>query len=328
MDLVRLGEFGLIAEISQLVDCSDPDVLLGIGDDCALVRAGGDTVWAITTDAMVEGRHFRRDWLTPLEIGGRAMTAALSDIAAMGAFPRFAFASLAVPPDWDASEAIAMTQGLAQQAARFGACLLGGDTVAAHEHAFLDITLLGQCGQEIWRRDGAQPGDAVCVTGSLGGTAAAIAARLAGIEQPPTWQRYAAPVPRASTASALSSLGAINAALDISDGLVQDAGHLCDRSGVGIRLHTDRLPISAETLATARELALDAVQWALSSGEEFELLLTTPPHKVESLQAAIDLPLTVVGEVVEVAGVEIVDASGSPVRMTSTGWDHFANTNC
>ncbi|MHB8994233.1 MAG: thiamine-phosphate kinase [Armatimonadota bacterium] len=328
MDLTRLGEFGLIAEISQLVNCNDADVVLGIGDDCAVVRAGGDTIWAITTDAMIEGRHFRRDWLTPYEIGSRAMTAALSDIAAMGASPRFAFSSLAIPPSWDASEAIAMARGLASQATNFGACLLGGDTIAAHEHAFIDITLIGQCGQEIWRRDGAQPGDAVCVTGNLGGTAAAIAARLAGLEKPLTWQRYAAPVPRVETASALSSLGAITAALDISDGLVQDAGHLCDRSGVGIRLHADRLPISGQTQATARALARDAVQWALSSGEEFELLLTTPPHKVECLQAATDLPLTVVGEVVEGAGVAVIDASGSPVRLVSAGWDHFADTNC
>jgi thiamine-monophosphate kinase len=327
LDLARLGEFGLIAEISQLVKCSDPDVILGIGDDCALVRAGDDTTWAVTTDAMIEGRHFRRAWLTPYEIGNRAMTAALSDIAAMGASPRFAFASLAIPPDWDASEAIALARGLAEQATRFGACLLGGDTIAAHQHAFIDISVIGQCGAHIWRRNGARAGDAVCVTGSLGGTAAAIAARLAGIEEPLTWQRYAAPVPRLAAVTALSPLGAVTAALDISDGLVQDAGHLCERSGVGIRLYADRLPITVKTQKTARALGLDALQWALSSGEEFELLLTAPPRTVDALKAATESPLTVVGEVIEGHGVEIIDERGNPVPLVSTGWDHFAQSN-
>ncbi|MGE5530678.1 MAG: thiamine-phosphate kinase, partial [Bacteroidota bacterium] len=224
VDLASLGEFGLIAKITELINCADPDVILGMGDDCALVRAGADTTWAVTTDAMIEGRHFRRDWLTPYQIGARAMTAALSDIAAMGASPRFAFASLAIPPNWDASDALALARGLADKASRFGACLLGGDTIAAHEHAFLDITLIGQCGPHVWRRDGARPGDAVCVTGNLGGVAAAIAARLTGIEAPLTWQWYAAPIPRVEAVSALSSVGAITAALDLSDGLVRDAG--------------------------------------------------------------------------------------------------------
>jgi thiamine-monophosphate kinase len=324
MDLASIGEFGLIAKIAELANCKAPDVLLGIGDDCALVRVADNITWAITTDAMVEGRHFRRDWLTPHQIGARAMTAALSDIAAMGASPRFAFASLAIPPGWEASDAIALARGLAEQAARFGACLLGGDTIAAHEHAFIDITLIGQCGRDVWRRDGARPGDAVCVTGDLGGTAAAIAACNAGIAEPLTWQYYASPIPRVEAVPPLMAVGAITAALDISDGLIQDAGHLCERSGVGIVLRADKLPISGETQETAQALQADAVQWALSSGEEFELLFTAPADMVDALIAAANMPLTVIGEVVEGSGVDVVDASGRNVLVESVGWDHFA----
>lgn len=318
-----LGEFGFIKALAAKAACEDPDVLLGIGDDCALVTMGG-AVWAITTDAMLEGRHFRRDWLTPYQIGARAMTAGLSDIAAMGARPRFAFCSLALPPEWEAEAGLQLAHGLAEQAGRFGACLLGGDTVAAHEHAFVDVVVIGECGDHIWRRDGARMGDVVCVTGTLGDCAAAIAARGAGIARPPTWEAYAEPRPRVREAAALQRIGAIHAAMDISDGLVQDAGHLCERSGVGIRLHAERVPLSDGARATAATLECDAREWALAGGEDFELLFTAAVDDVAALQEAAGARVTVVGEVVAGASVELVDENSRPLRVGSGGWDHFA----
>lgn len=318
-----LGEFGFIDALAAHVACEDPDVLLGIGDDCALVRTGGG-VWAITTDAMLEGRHFRHDWLTPYQTGARAMTAGLSDIAAMGARPRFAFSSLALPPEWEANDGLELARGLAEQARRFGACLLGGDTVAAHEHAFVDVVVIGECCGQVWRRDGARVGDVVCVTGTLGDSAAAMAARMAGVEEPLTWEAYAEPTPRVPEAAALQRAGGITAAMDISDGLVQDAGHLCERSGVGIRLHAERVPVSEGARATAETLGREAIEWALSGGEDFELLFTAAAESVPALQEAIEAQVTVVGEVVKGTKVEVVDKASRPLQLRSGGWNHFA----
>lgn len=318
-----LGEFGFIAALAAQVECEDPDVVLGPGDDCALVRMGGG-VWAVTTDAMLEGRHFRRAWLTPYQIGARAMTAGLSDIAAMGTKPRFAFSSLALPPDWEAEDGLELARGLAEQARRYGACLLGGDTVAAHEHAFVDVVVLGECGSRVWRRDGARVGDVVCVTGTLGDCAAAIAAREAGMAKPLTWGAYAEPQPRVTEAAALQRVGGISAAMDISDGLVQDAGHLCERSGVGIRIEAARVPVSEGARATAETLGGDVLTWALTGGEDFELLFTAAAESVAALEAAVDVPVTVVGEVLAGEGVEVVDEDSRPLRVGSGGWDHFA----
>lgn len=322
MKLSDLGEFGLIAQIQRLARCTDPAVLLGIGDDCALINTP-TAVLAVTTDAMLEGRHFCLNWLTAHQIGARAMTAALSDIAAMGAQPRFTFASLALPPAWPATQACALAIGLEAQARRFGACLLGGDTIAAHEHALIDIMAIGECGANIWRRDGARPGQVVCVTGDLGGSAVALAARIADLPDIACWQRYAEPTPRLEAAAALASLGLVTAAIDISDGLVQDAGHLCERSHVGICLHAPALPISPQTRLTSQQLGLDPLQFALGGGEDFELLLTAPPEFVTELQHNLSIPLTVIGEVVAGSAVTVLDENKKPLEVPTQGWDHF-----
>lgn len=324
MRLQDLGEFAFIERVSRLVHCERDDVVLGIGDDCALILSpSGDTL-AVTTDAVVEGVHFRLDWLTPYEIGARAMTACLSDTAAMGAEPAFAFSSVALPPEMEVKEAEEMLRGLVGQAERFGACLLGGDTVASSNQIILDVMLIGRCRSQIWRRDSASAGEVVAVTGALGGCGAAIAARRAGWTDIPTWHRYAQPTPRVTQAALLSEVGAISACIDISDGLVQDAGHLCQRSGVGIIIEADRVPVSDEAEAIAATLKLDALTWALTGGEEFELLFTAPETAISSLQAAADIPVTVIGRVTVGDHVEVSGMDGWRLAGLWSGWNHFA----
>jgi thiamine-monophosphate kinase len=322
MRLRDLGEFGFIERVAQMASCAAPELELGVGDDCAIVRAG-DQRLAVTTDAMLEGRHFRRDWLSPEEIGARAMTAGLSDIAAMGARPALAFTSVAIPPAWTVEQATDLARGLVEQAARYGACLAGGDTIAAHEEAFVDVMVLGWCGAHIWRRDAAEVGDSVCVTGRLGGSAAAMAGKLAGLERIPCWEAYARPQPRVAEAQALAPLGLIHAAMDISDGLVQDAGHLCERSGVGIVIRAAEVPVNAGAAQVAAELGEEALPYALSGGEDFELLFTCRAEAVPALQAAVATPITVVGEVVAGAQVVVLDAKGEEMVLERKGWDQF-----
>ncbi|MEN6644238.1 MAG: thiamine-phosphate kinase [Armatimonadia bacterium] len=323
MRLHDLGEFGFIDSVRRFTHCSRADVILAIGDDCAVIETSSGDRLAVTTDAMLEGRHFRLDWLTPYQVGSRAMTACLSDVAAMGAEPCFAFVSTALPPRMEVEEAENLVRGVVDQAERFGACLLGGDTIAAHEHVGLDIILLGRCREHIWRRDGACVGDVLAVTGDLGGSAAAVAAKSAGLEGIPCWHRYAAPVPRVAQAAALNSLGAITACLDVSDGLVQDAGHLCERSGVGIAIRAGLVPISEETRKVAQDLRSDPLTWALTGGEDFELLFTAPAEAMPELQDAAGIALTVVGEVVPGSEVVVTGEDDQPLALQSGGWNHF-----
>ena len=322
MRLHDLGEFGFIERLAQLAPCSAPELELGLGDDCAIVRVG-DQRLAVTTDAMLEGRHFRLDWLTPEEVGARAMTAGLTDIAAMGAAPRLAFTSVALPPTWTAEQATDLGRGLVEQARRYGVCLAGGDTIAAHGEAFVDVIVVGWCGAHLWRRDAAEVGDSVCVTGSLGGAAAAMAGKLAGLEDIPCWDAYARPQPRVAEAEALAPLGLIHAALDISDGLVQDAGHICERSGVGIVLRATDVPVHPGAAAVAAELGDDALSYALTGGEDFELLFTCRPEDVANVRGASAVPVTVVGEVVAGTQVTVRDAAGEEMTLPRRGWDQF-----
>lgn len=322
MRLHDLGEFGFIERLAQMASCTAPDLELGIGDDCAIIRVG-DRRLVVTTDAMLEGRHFRLDWLSPEQVGARAMTAGLSDIAAMGAEPRYAFTSVAIPPAWTAEQATDLGRGLMRQAERYGACLAGGDTIAAHGEAFVDVVIVGLCGEHIWRRSGAEVGDSVCVTGNLGGAAAAMAGRLAELSDIPCWDAYAQPTPRVAEAGLLAPLGLIHAAMDISDGLVQDAGHLCERSGVGIVIHAGDVPIDPGAVHVAQQLGKDALGYALAGGEDFELLFTCRPEAVPELQAAVETPIRKIGEVIPGGGVVVLDRTGTEVEVPSTGWDHF-----
>lgn len=323
MTLQELGEFGFIERLAAMRTCTPPGLEVGVGDDCAIVNFRGGRL-AIKADMMVEGRHFRLDWMTAQEAGARAVTAALSDLAAMGAEPRYVLASLAVPPEWPAEQALALGEGLLRQAEAHGACLVGGDTVAAHEHALVDIMAIGECREHIWLRSGAQVGDGLYVTGRLGGPAAAVAAKLAGLGDIACWERYARPAPRVAEAGRLSPLGAIHAAIDISDGLVQDAGHVADRSGVAIAIEAARVPVHPDVAEVAARLGLEPLQVAVSGGEEFELLFTAPPEAAGELQAALgDLPVTLIGEVTAGEGVVVVDEAGRPMPVQSPGWDQF-----
>lgn len=323
MTLRELGEFGFIERLAAMGTCALPGLEVGIGDDCAIVNFHGGRL-AIKADMMVEGRHFRLDWMTPEEAGARAMTAVLSDLAAMGARPLYALTSLALPPEWPAEQALALGEGLLRQAESHGACLAGGDTVAAHEHAVVDVMAIGECGEHIWLRSGAQAGDGVYVTGRLGGPAAAVAAKLRGLAGIPSWERYSRPVPRVAQAGRLNRLEAIHAAMDISDGLVQDARHVATRSGVGIVIEAARLPVYPGVEEIAARLGLDPLQWALGGGEEFELLITAPVKAAQELQAAAgDLPVTLIGAVTAGEGVVVVDEAGRAMPVPSAGWDQF-----
>ena len=280
----------------------------GIGDDAAVLDIPrGDRV-VVSTDACVENRHFRADWLTPEEIGYRAVTAALSDLAAMAARPLAVLWAVNLPENWR-RHLPALADGAREAAAAVGAKIVGGNLAGANELS-ITTTVLGTAFAPIGRH-GAKPGDKLYVTGRLGGPALALAAFEAKRKPDPIHRgRYVSPSARIAEARWLADRG-ISAAMDISDGLVGDAMHLAAASGSGLSIDLSKLPCieGADALTAAR------------SGEEYELLVAAKSIDVAEFSARFGLPLTEIGEVGG-KGVVFLDR-GRPVDV-GRGHDHFS----
>lgn len=333
MLLRDIGEFGFIDRIAAMAARfgGDPRVVLGIGDDAALLDLGGPELVVVTTDAMLQDRHFRLDWLSPGEVGWRAASGALSDLAAMGAAPASVFCSIGLPPDWPVDDADALLEGIARSAEAVGGALTGGDLIAS-DRVLIDVMALGQVprGRQL-TREGARPGQVLAVTGALGAPAAAVAALSArGPDalghNDAVRARFAHPQPRIAAGRAIAASGLASAAIDISDGLVQDAGHIAERSGLRAVIEAQRVPVADGCAEVAERLGEDALGWALSGGEDFELLIAADEAAIVALQAlpaVANADLTVVGRLEAGEGAVAVDADGNEIDLPSGGWDHF-----
>ena len=291
----------------------------GLGDDCAFIEVGGATL-AVSIDISVEGVHFRRDWLSPQEIGYRAAAAALSDLAAVAAEPAALLLALGAGETEPEATLYAVADGVGEAVRHAGALIIGGDLTRAPQ-LVVDCCVLGRCDAPV-RRSGARPGDVLVVTGSLGGPLAALAAWQAGREpSPDARHRFARPEPRHLAAAYLARLGA-RAMIDLSDGLGGDLHHLLAASGVGARLEVDRIPVHP---AAAREAQLAGEPpWAFAtrSGEEYELLAALPAGTTDAVLRAAPVPLAVIGTVEAEPGARAF-LHRVPVEMPR-GFDHFA----
>jgi thiamine-monophosphate kinase len=312
----ELGEFGLIAAIAARLPPDDA-LVVGPGDDAAVLRLTNGRVVA-TTDLLVEGRHFRRDWSGPADVGVKAAAQNLSDIAAMGAQSRTLLVGIACPGDLPAQWVLDMIDGMVAECRRAGASIAGGDVTAA-DCVMLAITALGELGGlRAVTRAGARPGDHVAVTGRLGWSAAGLAllrAGRAGGPDPEIASLAAAhrrPQPPYAAGPAAARAGA-TAMIDVSDGLLADLGHIASASGVAINLESASIEVDAAVAAGARLLDADAMDWVLAGGEDHALAATFPAGTIapEGWQ--------VIGRAAEGTGVT-VDGS---VRKGPAGWDHF-----
>jgi thiamine-monophosphate kinase len=329
-----LGEFGLIARLTSGLPTS-PDVLVGVGDDCAVLEVGGEEVLLATCDAQLDGRHFLRDVATPEQIGRRALAINLSDIAGMGGRPRFALLSLLLSPDLPVSLLDGVYAGLRQEASRYGVVIVGGNVAAAQDFLGIDMTVLGQVPREqVLLRRGARAGDVLLVTGTLGEAAAGLYLLLhpeLAVPEALAHHLKAAqltPVPRVPEGRLLARLGSVTAMLDISDGLAGDLGHLCAQSQVGARIDEAALPISAATQEVAGLVGQSALEWALSGGEDYQLLFTAPPGAVRRIQELLWLAtgtqVTVIGEILPPeAGMRLRTPAGAMQPLAARGWDHL-----
>ncbi len=333
-----LGEFDLIERLAGLVRRVPPDpaVLLGIGDDAAVLDLGGKHAWLATSDLLVEGVHFRTAWCSPRDAGWKAVAVGLSDIAAMGGQPRFALVSLGVPADLVPSWPEEFYRGLGEACQQYAVSVVGGDTCRT-PLIIADVAVLGEAEPgRVVTREGARPGDVLVVTGDLGKGAAG----LAVLETPPAptslhadqarmaAQAFLRPRPRLTVGRALAASGA-TAMIDLSDGLAQDLGHLLRLSGPGLsaRLWRERLPIDPVTAAVARACGVSPLAWALTGGEDYELLAALPAGAVDVALATAPArdSLTVVGEIVRGEGeIFLVDGDGREEVIPPRGFDHFA----
>lgn len=317
-----MGEFELISRYFASAPCAlgGEGVALGIGDDCALLALGAGEHLAVSTDTLVSGVHFPAD-PDPYLLGQRSLAVAVSDLAAMGAQP-LGFTLALTLPHFSAPWLEGYALGLGRMAQACGIQLVGGDTTRGP--LSLTLTVMGKvpAGQALTRR-GARPGDVFCVGGVLGNAAGALPLVLAersaaAAVAEPLLAQYWAPQPQLALGLALR--GRASAALDISDGLLADAGHIAHASGVGVRIERSRLPLSDALLAFAGEHG--AVDAALAGGDDYVLAFSLPPEHLPALHQAGHV-IHVIGQVSAGHGVALVDGNGRDITPAQRGYQHF-----
>lgn len=329
-----VGEFELLAKVRERLPSPGPRVRLGSGDDAAVTVPGGAT--ATSVDALVEGVHFQRRWAPLADVGRKALSTALSDLAAMGAEPGEAYVVLGVPPGLGEEGCLELTEGIVAVARETGTAVAGGDVTRAPALT-LTVTVVGHAAgaEQLIGRGGAEPGDVLVLTGEIGGAAAG----LLLLERPELADAVAAgtaerlrrrqldPTPRLRSGRALAAAGA-RAMIDLSDGLGGDAGHLAEGSAVGARLEASALPLANGLAEVAAAAGLDPLELAASGGEDYELLAALPPERLGDASTAIgeaaETTLTPVGEIVAGEGVEIRLPGGR--RLRAAGYDQLGRS--
>jgi len=337
-----LGEFGLIDRLAAAVGATRPEspstgsgqgLIVGIGDDAAAWRFG-DAVILATTDTLVEGVHFPPGLAPWADLGWKALAVNVSDIAAMGGTPQFALITLALPPETPLEDVDELYAGLRECSAEYGVAVVGGDVVRAPQ-AVISVAVLGHAeldsdGQpQLLRRDAARAGYAIAVTGSLGDSAAGLRRLKDGASaDDPLVRAHLRPKPPLAAGQQAAHLG-VPCAIDVSDGLLQDLGHICEPCGLGAVVRAEALPLSQEL---RRAFPAEAISLACTGGEDYQLVFIAPQETMRLLRASAQVPLTVIGEMDEhpEQRPRLIDESGKEMRLPAgrqgvpgAGWDHL-----
>jgi thiamine-monophosphate kinase len=317
-----VGEFGLIDRIAAaLAGQPDGDVEVGVGDDAAVVALGGSRM-VVSTDMLVEGRHFRRDWSTGADVGAKAVAQNLADIAVMGARGTTLLVALGLPADLPVDWVTDLYAGMRAEASAQGAVIVGGDLVRS-DRVVISVTAFGPLvGTDPVLRSGAQPGDVLAVAGRLGWAAAGLSILSRGFRTPRTLvDAHRRPQPPYDAALA-AALGGATAMIDVSDGLVADLGHVARASGVVIEVDPTALEVAEPVASAASAFNADPLVWVLTGGDDHAVAATFP--------ADTELPdgFHAIGAVADVADVAILDTPGvtvgGRVPRTAGGHDHFS----
>ncbi len=331
------GEFALIERLRSKLRASDnPDVVVGIGDDAAIIEAGNGKCWVISCDVQVQGTHFPSEGVSGFSVGHKALAVNVSDVAAMGGTPRFALISLGVHGDVPLAFLDEIYEGMNAKAESWEVVVLGGNVTRTEGPFFIDVFVVGMMEREdILRRSGAKVGDQILVTGHLGDAAAGLyllnhpELKSKVSDETHTVLTFAQlrPHPRVHEGKVISSLHLATAMMDISDALAGDIRHICSASGVGAVIWEHELPISRSALDLASLAHVDPEEWALYGGEDYQLLLTAPVSAVPVLQEAVrtasGTTLTPIGEILEERKGLLLQKIDSTVPLEARSWDHL-----
>ena len=347
-----IGEFGLIDKIAAIVEptlYTVPQLMAGIGDDCAVYQPSEGLLQVATTDMLVDQIHF--DLLTtPLKLlGSKSISVNVSDICAMNALPRYALVSIAIPSSFSVAMIEELYEGMSYAAKEYGLAIAGGDTSSSRSGLVISISMIGEVSSEqLTYRRGAKPGELICVSGTLGGSAAGLKLLMREKEimlehiennEPYTKsvmadlkeysdaiQHHLLPLARIDIVRLLHSRHIRpSSMIDISDGLSPEIQHICRRSKTGALIHENRIPIHPATRQIADELQDDALTWALNGGEDYQLLFTISKEEYKAI--ADNKEISVVGEITDMEeGLLLNDIYGMTIDLTSIkGFDHFSS---
>ncbi len=337
-DLSALGEFGIVDLFRRRAGPLPSG--LGIGDDCAVLDDDGPRRTLVTTDMLVEGVHFLRNAMTPWQLGWKSMAVNVSDVAAMGGRPVAAFLSIGLTKDYPRQDLAEFRDGLLACCDAYGTVLAGGDTVSSPQGLVINVALVGSARpDEILYRSGAKPGHIVCVGRTLGASAAGLELVLLPADQRDRIEQdldssardkaltmHLQPDPQVDLGLLLAQTKGVGAAIDLSDGLVADLGHMAKESHVRILLDSKRIPIDPSADAVAKAMGRSALPWALFGGEEYCLIFSVEPDTLKPLQRQaadrLGLDIVPVGRVESGPAQVLVD--GKEAGETK-GWDHFSS---
>lgn len=312
MKIKDIGEFGLIDRITKKP--KSKNVLVGIGDDAAVVKMEKD-LQVLTTDCLVEGDHFKREWFTPRQIGMKAIEINVSDVAAMGGIPKYVLVSLCLPQDLEVDFVEEMYKGMWKACDKYNIEIIGGNMTHSKQ-IVISITLTGEVDEKnLCLRSGAKPGDFIFVSGHIGNGRAGLRIfqeKLKGFED--VRKKYLEP--KAQLKKALEISPYANSMIDVSDGLAPEARHICEQSKCGAIIYKDKIPIDDEVRNIAKVLGEDEYDYALFGGEDFELVFTVPKEYLGKVNGFL------VGEITDKEYI-LLSSTGKVKKLIESGYDHF-----
>lgn len=335
MQINKLGEFGFIQRIGKRFQIkkrsSDSSIILGMGDDAAVIKPSPGKLLLFSTDTLREEIHFRKDSSSFYDIGWKSVAVSISDIAAMGGTPRYLLLSLAIPDKTSVKDLDDLLKGVSDIIERYDVSLIGGNVSGSEDGITIDTTVIGESSkQRTIVRSGASDGDLIYVTGSIGGSAMGFDLLNSSVKRKssvPVILTHLRPVPRVKEGILLSTESLATAMIDISDGLMSDLAHVCKQSKVGACLYSNLIPMPYITGKLKKGLAKSPLFYALYGGEDYELLFTVNKKKRNRLEDVFKregLKITFIGEIVsEELGIFTLDERGVKENINPTGYDHF-----
>jgi len=331
MKIKDIGEFGLIERIHAKAGRSSYPVVIGIGDDASVLEVGFRNQAVTTTDMLVEGVHFLRNSIDPYDLGFKSHAVNLSDIAAMGAVPAQSFLSFGLPPEMEVETIDAFLDGF--MAVGEGVPLSGGDTVSSPDGWLISVTVIGTApAGRVLRRDAAAPGESVWLCGPVGDSAAGLSILLGQTREVDQQggqfliKSHNRPLPQVRMGRILLEAGISKCAIDVSDGLLQDLGHICERSKLGAELELERIPLSSQIKEHAAANGLDPYRWALRGGEDYSLLFTVKQENEQKLLRIIEkeeIAAVPIGRTVPGNSVRVFREGSEIETGPEGGFDHF-----